>query len=39
MSADGTRGCLVGNAAAELAPTDEAVRERLVSTHAGTVRS
>jgi TetR/AcrR family transcriptional repressor of nem operon len=38
METDGTRGCLVGNTAAELAPADEEVRELLVSAHAGTVR-
>jgi TetR/AcrR family transcriptional repressor of nem operon len=38
MGADGERGCLVGNAAAELAPADPDVRDLLVSAHAGTVR-
>src|SRR6185369_7194121 len=38
MGADGARGCLVGNAAAELAPIDEEVRELVVAAHAGTVR-
>ena len=38
VETDGTRGRLVGNTAAELAPADKEVRELLVSAHAGTMR-